>query len=111
MLRVYSRLNRCYYISIPDKIEELSIYTVPHGTVTDLVFETPFAIYIFKNTTCASSVCECIMDTLDDQMFQYIINVDLDKILGIPFEAQALEIISKSRAVCIEKEDYEELPF
>ena len=51
------------------------------------------------------------MDTLDDQMFQYIINVDLDKILGIPFEAQALEIISKSRAVCIEKEDYEELPF
>ena len=123
--------SNAYYISIPNKIEEVAVHAKDHykdenGAILeippsddrlyhygDLYIETPFSKYIFRGVDSAYSYPAKIYRLINEQKFQYLIDIDLDAICGDNrFRAKGgLEIVSKAQTINLQAEDYEELPF
>ena len=128
MLRIYSNL---YLLSIPDKLTEVVIYATDHfkdenGQIFDtppvhdkfyhygnLLVETPFTRYIFKDVYSAYAYPAKINRMINEQKYQYLVSIDLDVLCADNnFCAEGgLEVVSKTHTINLQVEDYEELPF
>lgn len=128
MLRIQSN---DYFISIPDKLTEVTIYATTHYKdengqrldmppshdrfylYGDIFVETPFTRYIFRDVKSAYSYPAKINKIIGEQKYQYLITIDLDGLYGgNGFHAEGgFEIITKANTINLQVEDYEELPF
>ncbi len=128
MLRIQSN---DYLISIPDKLTEVAIYVTTHFKdengqrldtppshdrfylYGDIVIETPFTRYVFRDVKSAYSYPAKINKIIDEQKYQYLITINLDELYGgNGFHAEGgFEMIAKTNTINLQVEDYEELPF
>ena len=128
MLWIYSN---SYSLSIPEKLTEVVIYATNHfkdesGQIFDtppaherfyhygnLIIETPFSRYIFKDVYSAYAFPAKINRVINKERFQYFVSIDLDALCSDNhFCAEGgFEIISKAQTINLQVEDYEELPF